>query len=73
MSPNRPLTNTDRSSDTWMRIREFLEKRLEGYRAQNDGDLPPDATAKLRGRIAEVKAIIALGAPEKEIPEDDTE
>lgn len=46
-------------------MKKHLEQRLEVLRAQNDGDLNPEKTAKTRGQIAEVKRILSL---DKDLP-----
>lgn len=56
----RPL---ERDSDVWKRIREHLESRLEAQRRKNDGDLGLEDTAKVRGRIAELKYLLGLDKP----------
>lgn len=38
-----------------------LREQLDSLRRKNDGDLDPIATAKLRGRIAAIKTILADG------------
>ena len=55
----------DRQSAVWLRLKEFYEARLTLLRSSNDGQLTAEQTAKIRGRIAEVKALLAL---EKETP-----
>jgi hypothetical protein len=55
------LSERDRNSDVWLRMRERLQARLDMYRRQNDNDLPADKTAMLRGRIMELKALLAAG------------
>lgn len=54
------LTPNDRASALWLKLRAHMADRLETLRAMNDGELEPIATAKLRGRIAEVKNLLAL-------------
>lgn len=66
---SRVLQPEDRASATWMRIREHLEKRLVQLREKNDKTMPDYETENLRGRIAEVKALISLGNDEVEIIE----
>ena len=57
-----PLLNTlDLQSPTWMKLKKHLELKLEALRKSNDGDFDADKTAKLRGRIAEVRAFLAIG------------
>lgn len=53
----------DFASLTWKAIVERAEQRLDTLRARNDGELDPIATAKLRGRIQELKELLALQAP----------
>jgi len=64
------LTDIDRNTPLWLALRAHLERRLESQRAKNDTDLSPDETAKVRGRIAEIKALLALENPRPEIPAD---
>lgn len=65
-TPPFRLTPADRQSQTWARLRAHLTERLQMLRAQNDGDLDPVATAKMRGRIAEIKAMLEL---EQDLPQ----
>ena len=58
--PNIEFSESDRYSSAWLRLKEYLEKRLAYYRIQNDQDADEKETATLRGRIAELKAVIAL-------------
>lgn len=57
------LTAEERQSRLFQMLSNHWKKRLETYRTQNDGDKDEIATANLRGRIAELKAAIALGEP----------
>lgn len=45
----------------WLKVQEFLDKRLAELRGQNDGPLDPIKTSELRGRIAQLKELRALG------------
>ena len=60
------------SSTTWGYIRNWAEKKLIQLRKENDSQgLDDVATAILRGRIAELKAVLAL--PDKKgLLSDDT-
>lgn len=51
-------------SAAWMKVEHFLRERLEVLRCRNDGALTVEETSNLRGRIAQVKEILALGLPE---------
>jgi hypothetical protein len=55
----------DLESPTWHRLSEYLEKRLARLREQNDGDQSEADTAKLRGRIAELKLILSLSKTDR--------
>lgn len=57
------LEPSDRTSPTWIRLEAHLKARIELCHLQNDQDLDPVATAKLRGRITELKALLALSKP----------
>lgn len=54
------LTPLERESALWKRIAAELEGRLASLRMNNDNDnLDALATARMRGRIAEVKQMLA--------------
>jgi len=56
----------DFTSDTWKALVIRYESRLEDLRRKNDGDLNEIQTAKLRGRINEIRELLALAkAPEQ--------
>lgn len=63
MTPPEPFTLNplERQSPLWLRFVAYLDERLAQLRAANDGALDALATAELRGRIAQIKAIRALG------------
>lgn len=54
------LTEAERLSPVWARVKQILEERIAQHRIANDAGLPPEATAKLRGRISELKALLKL-------------
>lgn len=55
------LTEIERNSAVWQKLKPYYEKRLETLRRQNDGNLNREQTAKLRGRIAECVGVLSLG------------
>lgn len=56
------LTYTDVHSTTWLKVRTFLEVRLDTLRRKNDSiNLTPEQTAVLRGQITELKNLLAAG------------
>jgi hypothetical protein len=60
------LTDAEKVSPLWLKIKSHLEERIEIHRASNDKTQEADATEKLRGRIAELKDLLRL---EKERPQ----
>jgi hypothetical protein len=62
MTPKPPfvLTKDERDSKLWRKLMKHWEERLTSLRIQNDSDRSETDTALLRGRIAEVKANMAL-------------
>lgn len=64
---NFKLTEGEKRSPLWIRFRAHMEARLEQARRQNDGPLPPDQTAALRGQINCLKGLTALGNDEPPI------
>ena len=51
--------------NNWQEIEAWAKDKLASARNQNDGDLNEIETAKLRGRIALLKEIVALPAVRK--------
>lgn len=64
------ITTHDRNSAVWQKLKPYLESRLEMLRQQNDGNRTEAQTAKLRGRIAEIKAILSLGTDKPQVPDE---
>jgi CRISPR/Cas system-associated endonuclease Cas3-HD len=59
------LTAYERESALWKKLEEHMIEKLGIYRSRNDGDLNEIETARLRGRISQVKEFLALSeAPE---------
>ncbi len=55
------LSKQEQLSPVWVKFQEHFQSRLQALRSQNDGDLDAFETARLRGRIATVKEMLALG------------
>ncbi|MBI4695579.1 MAG: hypothetical protein HY749_16300 [Gammaproteobacteria bacterium] len=61
----------DFDSRTWRKLREHLNARLVALRTRNDIDQPAEKTASLRGRISQIKELLALErAPDPETAEE---
>ncbi|MEK9796293.1 MAG: hypothetical protein VW713_06045 [Alphaproteobacteria bacterium] len=54
------LSDSDKTSPTWLRIKKHLQARVEALRNELEQDLPEDRTAKVRGRLAEVRALLSV-------------
>jgi hypothetical protein len=54
------LTPSDKRSPLWLHLACHLEKRLMLARAENDFSRSAEKTEHLRGRIFELKALLAL-------------
>jgi hypothetical protein len=55
------LSRNERQSDIWLKLKRELNKRLEVQRAENDRPLDTEATARVRGHIECLKAVLAMG------------
>lgn len=54
------ITRADRLNPLWPNLVSQWKERLASLRAQNDAPLSELDTARLRGQILEIKALIAL-------------
>lgn len=66
--PRIALTYEEKRSALWTKLTDHWKTQLEILRIQNEGDKTDIETAKLRGRILELKAAISL---EIDLPEID--
>ena len=58
----------DKHSAAWQTVKQFTEEKLAEMREENDRDLDPVETSKLRGRIEFAKEVLALEkAPEPKL------
>lgn len=61
MTEKFALSFQDRTSPTWIRLKDHLERELAIQRQKNDAfSLNADVTASIRGRIAQIKDLLAL-------------
>ncbi len=56
----QPDAQFDQGSATWAYICDYIAKRQEKLRRENDGDMSETSTSKLRGRIAELEELLNL-------------
>jgi len=54
------LHQQDRTNPLWLRLEAHLQQTLAELRVLNDASLPPERTENTRGRIAQIKALLAL-------------
>ncbi len=54
------LTDGDKINETWRRLRKHLEARVDVLHRELENDAPEIEHAKRRGRIAELRALLAL-------------
>ena len=59
------LDLTDIQSATWQKTRAHIQARIDLLRKQNDNDADQESTAKLRGRIAELKKLLGTAEPKR--------
>ena len=55
------LAPHERQSAVWIKLRDHMVQRLTDLRSKNDGSHDAETTANLRGRIAQLKELLALG------------
>ena len=58
------LTNFERDTPLWKKLERHLLDRVEEARRRIEADLNDIETAKLRGRILELKALLAQANPD---------
>lgn len=59
------LSPAERGSPLWLKLKAYLDQRLQNARERNDGPLDADQTARTRGEIDALKALLRLG---RELP-----
>lgn len=63
------ITEADRRSPVWRKIEKHIEARMTELRGNNDAiSLAERDTAVIRGRLAELKNLLALGTATEEAP-----
>lgn len=58
--PRIELLASELDSALWQKIKGHLVKRIEQLRKDNDADKSDTDTAKIRGQIKELKALLTL-------------
>ncbi len=69
MKPERfRVAPHERTNPLWVSLERHMRKSLAELRALNDTSLPPDRTEHIRGRIAQLKALLALADEPQQPP-----
>jgi hypothetical protein len=58
-----PFTPEDFKTPAWAKYKEYCHDRIEHLHVTLEGSLTPDATEKIRGRIAELRLVLTLDEP----------
>ena len=58
------LTPIEQQSAVWKKLSSHMAARLDELRRKNDGDASEVETARTRGRIAQLKELLALADAE---------
>jgi len=59
----------DRTNPLWLRLEAHMQQRRDELRAMNDSTVSPERTENLRGRIAQLKELLALAAEPPKPPQ----
>lgn len=54
------LDHADKQSSLWLKLAEHITERIGRLQRELEGPLAPEETANRRGRIAELRALLAL-------------
>jgi hypothetical protein len=65
------LSPTELQSSSWIKIKTYLNIRVEDLRKKNDGDFNEIDTSRMRGRIAEIKNMLAAVEPPPALESDE--
>ena len=62
------LAPHERTSPLWKSLERHMQQTLTDLRLMNDTSQPPERTEKLRGRIEQLKALLALADEPRQPP-----
>ena len=63
-----PLLKKDLSTDTWSRVREHLQGRVDALLVQLECDSDHDTTTAIRGRLREARDLLRLETAPANVP-----
>lgn len=61
------LTSEEASNPVWLKAKLIIERRLRSAQTKLEGNLTPDETNRVRGRILELKELLKLGDANPEV------
>ena len=61
------FTDLDRNSATWAKVQTYAVERIVTLQRELEADKDPAATAKVRGRLAEIRRFLRAGEPAREV------
>ncbi len=61
------LTEQERHSPLWLKLKGEWETKLAKLRTENDGTITEAETIRLRGRIYEIKQCLSMGIEKPKI------
>lgn len=70
MSADMQLNDVDRSTVCWDKATAYCNTRIAALQREIEGDKTLEQTAKLRGRIAELRSFMRAGEPPREVTGD---
>lgn len=59
------LTDSERISACWVKVEKHIKAEIELLRLKNDAEMDQIATARLRGRIFQLKQLLNLASTDK--------
>lgn len=65
------LTTNELQSSAWIKMKAYLNTRVDDLRKKNDGDFNEIDTSRMRGRIAEIKNLLAAVEPPPALESDE--
>lgn len=69
MTPEKfTLAPHERASPLWKNLERHMQEQLAELRVWNDASVSPERTERLRGRIEQLKVLLALGDEPKPPP-----
>ena len=65
------LTPDEAASPVWLKLKKVMQAEIDYLRRQNDRDLDERKTARLRGRIVQLNAMLTWGDAQPMLVDDE--